>query len=272
MILQRLNPLPEIAPYIDTVWIFENDFGVPVEDNRLIAPNGKAKVIYSYENGLSTIVEGHRTDYPENDIYLIGLWDRPCTLYSKQRKTGTVGIELKTEGAYRFVPMPLAEIANRLFSFNDLFGSPARMLVERLRHEPSVHRKAELLQRFLIARMREVCRTNVLLDQTVQKIRLANGQLEIAELSASTGYSRRYLDLLYRELLGVSPKTYASIARFQKIYKAWAVQPNAKFYRSQIYEHYYDQAHFIREFRRFTGYTPGQYARERNEFGRIFYK
>ncbi len=113
-------------------------------------------------------------------------------------------------------------------------------------------RKAELLQRFLISKLQEG-------DQRKQ-------------LEKQTGYSKRYLDMLFQRYVGLSPKTLASVSRFQYFHRLWARNPAPGFYRDEVYKFYYDQAHFIREFKRFSGYTPEQYAITDNEFGRIFYK
>ena len=66
----------------------------------------------------------------------------------------------------------------------------------------------------------------------------------------------------------MSPKTLAAIFRFQRVFterKGASPPPSAL-------ELYFDQPHFIREFKRFAGRAPGAYARERNEFGELFYR
>lgn len=272
MILKRITPHPELQPFLDTIWIFENDFGVPVEDNRVIAPNGKAKFIYSYLNGLSTIDAGLKTDYAENDIFFIGIWDRPVTLSSKSRSTGTIGIELTPNGVHRFTRFSAYEMANRLYSFSDIYGKTGKDLIERLTNTPDAFQKVDILQEFLRQILRYTNRNNEIVDYTVALIKSTSGLIEIKELEQKTGYSRRYLDMLYRDHLGISPKTLSGIIRFQTFYKAWANSEQDRFYGDQVYELYFDQSHFIKEFKKFTGYSPKQYANQKNDFGKLFYK
>jgi AraC-like DNA-binding protein len=94
--------------------------------------------------------------------------------------------------------------------------------------------------------------------------------LEIKSLEKKTGYSHRYLDMLFREHLGISPKTYSTILRFQAYYKDWSKDSTSYFHKDKILELYYDQAHFIKEFKRYTGQTPTQLARFKNDFGQNF--
>lgn len=272
MILKRIIPRLELQPYIDTFWIFENDFGVPVEDNRVIAPNGKAKFIYSYINGLSTIDNGIKTDYNDKDIFFIGIWDRPVILSSVARTTGTIGVELTPNGVHRFTKLSAYEIYNRIISFADIYGSVGRNVIERLTNTENPFSKIEVFQDFLTDIVRVTNRSNPLIDYSVSVIKASSGLIEIKELERKTGYSKRYIDLLFKDHLGISPKTLSSIVRFMTFYEAWANSDGEKFYKDNMFELYFDQAHFIKEFKRFTGHTPKQYASQKNEFGKIFYK
>ncbi len=272
MILKRIVPHPELQPFIDTFWIFESDFGVPTEDTRVIAPNGKAKFIYSYLNGLSTIEDYIQTDYKEHDIFFIGIWDKPVTLTSKATATGTIGIELTPNGLHRFTRLPAFEIVNKIYSFTDIYGVAGRNLIEKLANTPAVDNKVAYIQEFLIDIIRLTNRSNPLIDCSVGLIKKSAGLITIRELQDKMGYSRRYIDMLFKEHVGISPKTYSGIVRFQSFYEHWANTEKEDFYSEDLYNFYYDQAHFIKEFNRYTGHSPKQYAGLKNEFGKIFYK
>ncbi|SFC04545.1 Helix-turn-helix domain-containing protein [Flexibacter flexilis DSM 6793] len=271
MILKHICPRPELRDFIDTFWVFEADFGVPVTDSRIIAPNGKAKFIYPYTNALATIDNGVLTSYPEQDIFFIGIWDKPVTLTSTAQVTGTIGIELSPSGLHRFTDFAAFEIVNQIYSFADVYGGRGRQLIERLRNTPNVTEKVELLQLFLVGLL-EKSRHNSLIDYSVQLIHGSAGLLTIGDLVEKTGYSKRYIDLLFREYVGISPKTLSAISRFQRFYYSWANAQMTNFYAENLYEHYYDQAHFIKEFKKFTGHAPKQYANLPNDFGKIFYR
>lgn len=272
MILKRIIPRPELQPFIDTFWVFENDFGVPTDDSRVIAPNGKAKFIYSYLNGLSTIDNGVQTDYKAQDIFFIGIWDKPVTLTSKTRTTGTIGIELTPNGLHRFTRLSAFEIVNKIYSFTDIYGLAGRDLLERLSNTIKIEDKITELQRFLVNIIELTNRNNTLIDYSVHLIKNSSGIVTIKELEKKMGYSKRYLDMLFKEHLGISPKTYSGIVRFQSFYNLWANDESSSFYGDNLYEVYYDQAHFIKEFKKYTGHSPKQYANLKNDFGKIFYK
>ena len=272
MILKRIQPRPELQHLIDTFWVFENDYGVPTTDSRIIAPNGKAKFIYSYLNGLSTIDNNRQTDYKEQDIFFIGIWDRPVTLTSKTQRTGTIGIELTPNGLHRFTRLSAFEIVNKIYSFTDIYGLAGRNLLERLSNTPNPDDKIIVLQNFLVDIVEMTNRNSSLIDFSVQLIKSSSGLVTIKELEQKMGYTKRYLDMLFKEHVGISPKAYSGIVRFQNFYQLWANSENNSFYSDNLYDLYYDQSHFIREFRKFTGHSPKQYSTLKNDFGKIFYR
>jgi methylphosphotriester-DNA--protein-cysteine methyltransferase len=75
--------------------------------------------------------------------------------------------------------------------------------------------------------------------------------------------------VLFKERVGLSPKVLAGIFRFQRFYRKWAEGRSFDLLRDDLYDYYYDQAHFTKEFRKMTGHSPRKFSREvPNEFGR----
>lgn len=81
-------------------------------------------------------------------------------------------------------------------------------------------------------------------------------EMSVKELERQTGYTRRYLDLLFKQYVGFCPKVLARIFRFQKFYRKSAEGLPFETLKEDLYTFYYDQAHFTKEFKRMTGYSP----------------
>jgi AraC-like DNA-binding protein len=112
-------------------------------------------------------------------------------------------------------------------------------------------------------------RSNGIVEFCVRILKLTHGRIPIRELERETGYTRRYLHLLFKQHVGLSPKALAGIFRFQKFYQKWARGLSYDIPKNELYEHYYDQAHFSKEFKRMTGYSPREFMIDvSNEFGR----
>ncbi len=269
MKLQFIQPKPELKPYIHQFWLLESDFAIAT-DKSLIAPNARPKIMIPFKNSLLTTHNGKTTVCREHDIYFIGIRDVPVTIGSGNGATGSIGIELTTAGAYRFLKTPMSAFTNNLFSFSDVFGKRGYELQQRMMNTEAPDKKADLIQSFLFGCLTHENRANLLVDHSVNMISSSFGMMEIKELVKRTGYSKRYLDMLFQNHLGISPKTFSTILRFQRFYKDMSHPGFCKPIKAQALESYYDQAHFIKEFKRYTGHTPLQFTKLRNDFGKNF--
>lgn len=263
--------LPPLTPWIASIWVFESGEGVPQSSSRVIAPNGRPKLVLSFRNALDVEHARGIQEGREGRLHVIGVWDQAAVISSAARATGSVGIEFHPEGLARFAGFPLRDIANQVCDADAVFGNLGRDLEERLQHIPAPSGKVQALQEFLLARLAVSRPVHPALDHVLRRLRTTNGALEIGTLERETGFSRRWLDRLFSEHVGHAPKTMAAISRFQRYYAAWALDPSPRVFREDLLDLYYDQSHFSREFKRFTGSPPGRYAQADNEFGRLFY-
>jgi AraC-like DNA-binding protein len=162
------------------------------------------------------------------------------------------------------------ELTDHMVSFEELFGPWGVQLQKRVGDADDPREKIALLQTGLTHLLQKNQKEYALLDHAVDLIAQTHGMLTIRELAAHVGYSKRYLDTLFKDHVGLAPKSLASILRFQECYQVWTRQASLASYRNRLPAYYYDQAHFIKEFKRYTGFTPRHYQAITNEFGKAF--
>jgi AraC-like DNA-binding protein len=264
------QPEKQLSPYVALIWVFESRLGVPLADSRLIVPDGKAKIIVPYRNSLCASVTTELLNAQEQHIFLVGIQRNPVTIASSATNTGTIGIELTPKGLYHLFKLSMHEITDRMVSFEEVFGSWGTRLQKRVGDIEDPLEKIELLQRALTHLLQENDKAYALLDHTLDLLAQTHGMIRIQELAAHVGYTKRYVDRLFQEHVGVSPKSLASILRFQEVYQGWMQHQSPTGFRDWWPAYYYDQAHFDKEFKRFTGLTPQHYTGIVNEFGRAF--
>jgi len=264
------QPEQQLSPYVALIWVFESRSGVPLADSRIIVPDGRAKIIVPYRNSLCAAVSHRLLNAQEHHIFLVGIQSNPTTIASTATDTGTIGVELTPKGLYHLFKLSMHEITNRMVSFEELFGPPGARLQTLVGDAEDPQQKIALLQTALTHLLQQNDKEYALLDHTLDLLAQTHGMMPVQELAAHTGYTRRYLDRLFQEHVGVSPKSLASILRFQEVYQGWMQHQSPTFFSNHWPAYYYDQSHFIKEFKRFTGFTPQHYAGIVNEFGRAF--
>lgn len=270
MRLSFVKPSQELQPYVDSLWVCETPTGMPFSDQSLAVPNGCSRLIIPYENSLSGTSEGCTCVSHEHGLYFVGNRDKTTLIHSSARKTGFIGIEFCPHGAFPLFGISMQEtVENRVFDAEVVFGRWARAARETLCNLEKVREKVNLIQGELVRLSRRKHRDNLVIDFSVKTLKLVHGRMPIKELERKTGYTRRYLDLLFRQHVGLSPKSLAGVFRFQRFYKKWAEGLSYDLLKKELYDYYYDQAHFSKEFKRMTGYAPREFmVCASNEFGR----
>lgn len=268
MKLTFVHPRQELQPYVKSICAFESAVGMPQADTSLVAPNGSPKLILLYENSLESNVEG-KVRVNREGLYFVGNRDVSAVLRTSPRKTRFIVVEFLPHGAFPVFGIPMEETVNRLFHSEIVFGRWGRDVWETVCNLKGVGRKLHFLQEQLVQLSRKNHRDNRLIDSCVRVLESADGRVAIKELESTVGYTRRYLDLLFQQNVGFSPKVLAGIFRFQKFYRKWAQGQSFDLLKKDLYGYYYDQSHFTKEFRKKTGYSPQRFSREVfNEFGR----
>ena len=254
------------------MWFFESSGKMPVDDMKLVVPNGNIKLTVSYQNGIVASINGKTFSSKEHDITLTGLVDVPVILdVDKDVATKTIGIEFSPRGAYRFFHFILNDIQNQIYSLNDALGNIGKQLIEQINNTIPVQQKIVLLQQFLLKQL-SLQHEDLIFEYCIERITSSKGRTTIKELEKKTGYSSRWLNMKFNDKLGVSPKNLSSIIRFKQYYQALISEDEKSFFKNDFYELYYDQSHFIKAFKRFTGLPPTGFEKQINDFGKSYYR
>lgn len=262
---------PPLRDFIEKVWSFESAGKLPDNDLKLIVPNGRPLLLIPYRNGLVAQMGGRQYMSVENNISIIGICDNASVVDSQiDAPTAVIGFEFSPLGFYRFFHVPSVELANDLYSLRDVSGKEIANMEERIAGLTSPDEIVNLVQSYLLTMFNKKPE-DALFDYCIRQIERTKGDIPVAQLEKITGYSSRWLNLKFKENLGFSPKNFSSIIRFQHYYKAIILENHDLKIKRPYYSQYYDQSHFIKDFRRFTGMTPSKLLTIENRFGRLFY-
>ncbi|MFT3704468.1 MAG: helix-turn-helix domain-containing protein [Agriterribacter sp.] len=269
MQFHHIEPCFQLKKYIEKMWLFKSSGKMPADDMKLVVPNGNIKLTLSYQNGVVASVNGKTFASKEHDITLTGLIDVPVILdVDNDVATETIGIEFNPQGAYRFFHFSLNDVQNHIYSLTDVLGKMGKQLVEQVNNRISAQQKIIALQQFLLKQLSSQ-QEDVIFEYCIQRIQSSKGMVTVKELEKKSGYSSRWLNMKFNDRLGISPKNLSSIVRFRECYQL-LINGNEKSF--SLYELYYDQSHFIKDFKRFTGLPPARFEKQINHFGESYYR
>lgn len=262
---------PLLAPYIEKLSVFESSGKLPAMDKKLIVPNANIKLTITCLNGIIASIADKTFIQNENTVTLSGLIDLPVNLNPDEDiQTRTIVAELNPVGAYRLFRISYSDVKNQIVQLSDLIGNAAERLKVQLTDAHTLDLKLQILQDFLIRQL-EKTEPDQIYDYCIGRITGSGGMVSVSQLERETGYSSRWLLSKFSERLGAGPKSLSEIVRFKQFYQVYSSGAGAHSLKQHIYQYYYDQSHFIRAVKKFTGSTLTDLQNSANELASRHY-
>jgi AraC-like DNA-binding protein len=192
---------------------------------------------------------------PFSDIWFSGIGDTPIDTEAPLG-SAVLGVSFTAVGAATMLHVPPRLTANQTGSFESLIGKEARSLHQRLLDIPDALGRLVCLEDFLLRRCSSGIVIHPLVNWAAQLLAASGGRIGTRQLVRESGYSRKQLALLFKEQVGLAPKTLARIHRFQGALRMITAGGRRDWCGVALDTGYYDQAHMINEFRDLAGLTP----------------
>jgi AraC-like DNA-binding protein len=175
-------------------------------------------------------------------------------------ETGVVFITFFPTGACRFFDFPLSEIENLSLDMADIFKSEIRQLEEFLFLADSIREKVNIIENFLLLRYSPISlHDDILISKGLEIVKNCKGPVNAKYLSESLFTSPKTLERKFSRYIGKTTKQVIKLMRFQEVLKGFSAY-NAVSLTEYAYNYgYFDQSHFIHDFKTYTGYTPGEF-------------
>ena len=177
-----------------------------------------------------------------------------------------IGVHFNPGGCYPFVDFPMSEINNRTIELDLVWGNDISLVREAILYEASAEKRFEVLEHYLLRKGKNKMGGHALVQYSVNQLVQSPQMWTIRGLSGKTGVSAKHLITLFKKYVGLSPKMFSRINKFQKVIQLIEKQQKVD-WSGLAYEcGYFDQAHFIKEFRDFSGLNPVSYLEKRGPF------
>lgn len=242
---------PFLAPYVRELMGYVERSSGPLRRREFPGP----QIVVIFDLGPTLRLRdpaGRTMRFPGG--FVAGLDDGYTITEHDGLQTG-IQLNLTPLGARRIFGLPMSELTRRIVPLGDVAVGDAR-LSERLGELDDWDARFDLLERVFCRRLAEADDGNRIIDWAVARIEAAAGAVDMAGLARELGYSQKHVIHLFHEHVGVPPKLYARIVRFDRIMRHLKTGGRGTWADLALRFGYYDQAHLVREVRQFTGVPP----------------
>jgi AraC-like DNA-binding protein len=252
----EVSPPRSLAHLVACLW--EMRVPTTAETRVRILPNACVDIVLyagetSYGEGIAGIVA------PPHCSFVVGSTLRSFIVRSVGSRH-ILGASLLPAGAQAILGVPARIIGERITLLDDVIGSRAAEMEEDVL-STSRDRALACLGEALV-RLHSSRDVHSVVAHAVTGVRIAGGQKRMDALAKATNLSIRQLERVFREHVGLSPKTYSRLVRFDRAVRAIKARGVSSWTHFALAHGYSDQAHFINDFREFAGVTPAQFERE----------
>jgi AraC-like DNA-binding protein len=261
------EPNSELTEFVKCYWTLESEKeNTPVKNT--IVPDGTMKLIFHYGDTYK-----HHSKKGGNVIlpkcFLIGQLTKPYVV-EPLGVTGSFVVRFKPNGFLPFTTIPIKEMENMAVPLDKLFGTKGEEIGEKILNANSTSERIEIIETFLLNQLADKKTTDKVVKSTIETILNANGQFSVNEFSKHNNINRRQLTRKFSSAIGLSPKQLSKTIRIQATLKSLLTR-EFKSLTDLAYENeYFDQAHFIKDFKEFTGLTPKEFYGDDLKMSLIF--
>jgi AraC-like DNA-binding protein len=252
------RPNPALAPYIDNYWHVvatpERPFDLSVD----VYVDLRADLVFNFGVGYERTEVGRQAQQITHSNLDA---QRLVPIRIVQRgHVRVAGVRFHVGGLMPFVRHSLDAFTGRVVSIAEALGSDGVALDSELRRlDGETAAQAAALDAFFLARLQphpDHAHMRTLLDA----VNGSDGSVRVESLGDHADLAPRTVGRLFKRYLGVAPKTYAQVVRFQRCLNRLRHDPGVTLSEIATQCGYYDQSHLVRAYRRFAGVVPVQHA------------
>ena len=259
------EPNPRLSHIIKRYWSLESDD--LVGEPETILPDGCPEIVFNLSDRFE------RIDGSNSEL-------QPATLFAGQisrsisiRPTGKVslfGVRFHPTGAFTVGRISQNELTDKIFDIESIFGRRGSDLEEAINLEYTFESRIAIFERFVFANRPKVENTKNVCTFAADYLNRTAGNTSIAKLADMLNISERNLERKFREQVGLSPKKFARIVRFQNVVRSIESAAYPSFLDIALSFGYFDQSHLIRDFQEFGGQSPLEYFEATHRMSTFF--
>lgn len=265
MVFELYTPARPLGDFIES-FVYYKDYN-PVHSVDRFLPDGNIYIVIDLTDYPKFIYDNHTLKEIQScrNVWFSGIRNNYITIPSG-RDSEMFVINFQKGRAYPFVEMPMNELTDFVVDGELVMSNEILNMRDALLNLPTPAQKFRYAERYLTKVFGKKLIVNPVIEYSVNSILTAPEQLTISRLSEKVGFSQKHFIKIFREHIGIAPKAFLRIARFQKAIQEISVRKEIDWAGVAYESGYYDQAHFINDFKEFSGFTPKEYLKTTSDY------
>jgi AraC-like DNA-binding protein len=258
MVFLKRKPLSPLSQFVDLFWLYEG-YDVPHEKERLL-PDGTTELVINLREDRIRIYDPHNSNRyhtipgcvvsgPRSEFFVI----------DTEGESQTIGVHFKPGGAFPFFKAPPWDLTNQSVALESLWGAASGCLRERLLAAGSAEEKFRVLEYCLLEQLAKPLVRHPAVAFALDRFLCRSRPPSVSQLVEQVGFSQRRFIELFSDEVGLTPKLFCRVSRFQKVVQSAHGQRDINWAEVALDCGYYDQSHFTHDFQSFAGIRPSEY-------------
>lgn len=263
MTIEKFIPSPQLQPYIHQYYLVEGDFGQKTHD--VFFADGCLEIVFNMD------LEFYRDNEKESWAKVIGQITQPLSVEAIG-KGKSFGIWFAPHGFSMFSNVPVKELTDKSIPLDTIFDRDFIDFVGNCLHGNDINNLVEEVDNYFERIIRKPSNPLkvAVAEYVVQQLLYSQEESNLEQLARDCNVSLRYLQKIFLEKIGLGPKYFQRVSHFQQALHQMTLYQQDPLTSITYQAGYFDQSHFIREFKRFTGFVPSQYRLENHPINQHF--
>ena len=257
-------PSPPLNQFLESFFYYSGYQPEHMVDRFL--PDGNIQMIFDFTDYPKYIYDNHTLKEIQacKNVWFSGFRTEPITIPSGKESEMLIVVFRKGR-SYPFVYEPLHVLTNVVVDAELVLKNNILDLREALMEQPTPELKFALLESELMNHYNNEMAVNPFVDYAISEILSTPHHLSLKALYDKVGYSQKHLIKLFKDHVGVTPKEFLKVIRFQKAILELENFGSVNWIGIADECGFYDQSHFIADFKNYSGFTPKEYMELKGE-------
>lgn len=253
MFYDRVSPKKSLSTIIDCYWIVENEDSTVFQQK--IIPDGFPEMIFHYGDNYRVNISG---SWETQSKSLLAGQIRNHFLLENTGTSGMIGIKFKPASITQLFDINMLDLTDKVVELGMELYKQFEPIIKKMDSKALFKKTVRELDSFFEQQTREETENDRIINLAIDLIFQEKGMISVTNLTTKTGVNERKLERLFNKYIGLSPKFYSRIIRFNHIFQL-VQEKQVNWSEIAQLSGFYDQSHFISNFQEFTGEDPSKY-------------